>query len=98
MATEQILTELRALTLDASPALRQRVRALGEPRARRNVPALPWRRSLLLLAPVCALGLVLAAVIHGIASSGTQKQELTFGRGGNGSASDSGEHFGAVVD
>jgi hypothetical protein len=76
-ASESILRELRALPLDAPVALRERVRALGEPAPRRSIPTLPWRRSLLVLAPVCALGLVIAAVVHGLANSGPHQQQLT---------------------
>jgi hypothetical protein len=75
-ASESILRELRALPLDAPVALRERVRALGEPAPRWSVPTLPWRRSLLVLAPVCALGLVIAAVVHGVANSGADRQQL----------------------
>ena len=75
-ASESILRELRALPMDAPPALRQRVRALGEPTPRRSLQSVPWRRSVLVLAPVCALGLVIAAVVHGVANSGAHKQQL----------------------
>src|SRR3954451_12403298 len=95
MATEPILNELRALTLDASPALRQRVRALGEPRAGRSFRALPWRRSLLVFAPACALGLVIAAVVHGVANSGGTNEHVVTARGVTG-ALDS-VHYGAAV-
>src|SRR6476469_6599728 len=74
-ASESILRELRALPLDAPVALRERVRALGEPAPRWSFPTLPWRRSLLVLAPVCALGLVIAAVVHGLANS--SERQLT---------------------
>src|SRR4051794_28582790 len=76
-ASESILRELRALPLDAPVALRERVRALGEPAPRWSIPTLPLRRSLLVLAPVCALGLVIAAVVHGVANSGADRQQLT---------------------
>src|SRR4051812_11849551 len=77
MATaESILRDLRALQLDASPALRERVRALGEPTARRSLPSLPWRRSLLVLAPACVLAVVVAAAVHGIASSGRTEEHF----------------------
>ena len=75
-ASESILRELRALPLDAPPALRQRVRALGEPAPRRTFPSVSWRRSVLVLAPVCVLGLVIAAVVHGVANSGPHRQQL----------------------
>lgn len=83
-ASESILRELRALPLDAPVALRERVRALGEPAPRRTVPTVPWRRSLLVLAPVCALGLVIAAVVHGVANSGADRQQLAVVHGESG--------------
>jgi hypothetical protein len=67
--SESILRDLRALQLDAPAPLRERVRALGEPEPRRTLPYVPWRRSLLVLAPACALALVSAAVVHGVLSS-----------------------------
>jgi uncharacterized protein DUF4349 len=51
------------------------VRALGEPAPRRELPRIPWRRSLLVLAPVCVLAVVSAAVVHGVLNSGAPKQE-----------------------
>lgn len=83
-ASESILRELRALPLDAPVALRERVRALGEPVPRWSIPTLPWRRSLLVLAPVCALGLVIAAVVHGLANSGANRQQLAVVHGESG--------------
>jgi hypothetical protein len=87
--SEAILRDLRALELDAPAALRERVRALGEPPPRRTLPYIPWRRSLLVLAPACALALVSAAVVHGVLSSGEPKPQaivhertLEFGAGG----------------
>jgi Domain of unknown function (DUF4349) len=73
-----LVAELRALPTAAPAPLRERVRALGEPaepvgvwdRAR----AISWRRSLLVLAPACAVGVLAAAVIHGVANSGPQQQ------------------------
>jgi uncharacterized coiled-coil protein SlyX len=54
--------------------VRERVRALGEPPRPRTLQDLllmfGWRRSLLVLAPVCVLALVSAAVIHGVLNSG----------------------------
>jgi len=73
--SEAILRDLRALQLDAPAALRERVRALGEPQPRRTLPHIPWRRSLLVLAPACALALVSAAVVHGVLSSGAPQRE-----------------------
>src|SRR5438094_10597715 len=98
-----VVRELRALPAAAPTGVRERVRALGEPAARRSLPPLPWRRSLLVLAPVCALGLVVAAVVHGVLNSGPSKQNFS-ARGVAGGAQ-SGEaqrkapalHFGAVT-
>ena len=42
-----VVGELRALPAAAPTGVRERVRALGEPAARRSLPRLPWRRSLL---------------------------------------------------
>src|SRR5439155_4096897 len=100
---EELVRELRALPTAAPDRLHERVRALGEPPPRRSLPPLPWRRSLLVLAPVCALGLVVAAVVHGVLNSGPSKQNFS-ARGVAGGAQ-SGEaqrkapalHFGAVT-
>src|SRR5919198_1080725 len=72
---EELVRELRALPIAAPESVRERVRALGEPAPRRSLPRLPWRRSLLVLAPACALGLVIAAVVHGVLNS-SPKREL----------------------
>src|SRR5438876_1124864 len=72
-----VVRELRALPAAAPAAVRERVRALGEPVARRSLPLLPWRRSLLVLAPVCVLGLVVAAVVHGVLNSAPRRQALS---------------------
>ena len=75
---EELVRDLRALPTAGPPELRDRVRALGEPTEPRTVRdlllAIPWRRSLLVLAPVCVLGLVSAAVIHGVLHSGKTNQ------------------------
>jgi hypothetical protein len=72
----ELVHELRALPTAAPDAVRERVRSLGEPvPARRRLPALPWRRTLLLLAPACVLVVVAAAVVHGVLSSGTESQQ-----------------------
>jgi hypothetical protein len=70
----ELAHDLRALPTAAPESLRERVRALGEPTPRRTPPQVPWRRSLLVLAPACALALVSAAVVHGVLSSGTSSQ------------------------
>jgi hypothetical protein len=96
---EQLVQDLRALPTAAPEQLRQRVRALGEPvqppTLWDRLSAISWRRSMLVLAPVCVLGLVSAAVIHGVLNSGPQREtaatvpaaEANQGRGG---ATDSG--------
>lgn len=61
--------ELCALPLEASPALRERVRTLGDPAAR-PLPQLTRRRATFVLAPACLLALVAAAAISGLRSSG----------------------------
>ncbi|MBA3734433.1 MAG: DUF4349 domain-containing protein [Actinobacteria bacterium] len=96
---EELVRDLRALPTTAPDHVRDHVRSFGEPVPARTLrdllPALSWRRSLLVLAPVCVLGLVSAAVIHGVLNSGgsdnraaTQLTYATPGEGG--STSDSG--------
>jgi hypothetical protein len=71
---EELVRDLRALPTAAPGDVRERVRALGEPTRPRTLHDLlltfSWRRSLLVLAPVCVLGLVSAAVIYGVVHSG----------------------------
>ena len=78
---EELVRELRALPTAAPEPLRARVRALGEPSPspslRDRISAVPWRRSLLVLAPACALGLVAAAVVHGVLNSSPRPEALT---------------------
>jgi Domain of unknown function (DUF4349) len=73
---EEVVRRLRALPTPApSDVVRERVRALGEPAQQPQLwdrfRAVPWRRSLLILAPVCVLALVAAAVVHGVLNSGS---------------------------
>ena len=72
---EELVRDLRALPTAAPAGVRERVRALGEPARPRTLHdlllMLSWRRSLLVLAPVCVLGLVSAAVVHGVLNSGS---------------------------
>jgi hypothetical protein len=82
---EELVRDLRALPTAAPGSVRERVRALGEPARPRTLHDLllsfSWRRSLLVLAPVCVLGLVGAAVIHGVVhSSGNAKQTASSGQ------------------
>jgi hypothetical protein len=98
---EELVHELRALPTAAPDGVRERVRALGEPTPRRSLPVLPWRRSLLVLAPACALALVAAAVVHGVLNSGGGKQTVS-ARGVSGEAQKGARlnpdtHFGAVT-
>ena len=88
----ELVARLRAVPADAPAHARERVRSLGEPGAERpalldRLAVVPWRRSLLVLAPLCIVGLVGAAVVHGLVSSGTQKPAAVAttqnGEGGN---------------
>ena len=76
---EEIVRDLRALPTAAPQHVREHVRALGEPAQPRSLHDLvlmfSWRRSLLVLAPVCVLALVSAAVIHGVVHSGGGSQQ-----------------------
>src|SRR3954452_1281831 len=106
---EELVRDLRALPTAAPEQVREHVRLLGEPARARTLrdvlPALSWRRSLLVLAPVCVLGLVSAALIHGLVSTGgSQNQTLVHGSAGTtqhlGSAQDNaggGSESGATV-
>jgi hypothetical protein len=90
---EELVRDLRALSTAAPDQVRERVRLLGEPARARTLrdvlPALSWRRSLLVLAPVCVLGLVSAALIHGLMSSGgSQNEALVQRTRGSGGAAD----------
>jgi hypothetical protein len=78
----ELVRELRALPTEAPERVRERVRALGEPAPRRTPPHVPWRQSLLVLAPSCALLLVIAAVFYGVLDSGGpgNQQALTYPR------------------
>src|ERR671937_1173997 len=77
----ELTRDLRALPTAAPDSVRERVRALGEPAPRRSFPWLPWRRTLLVLAPVCVLGVVVAAVVHGVLNSAGGQEQAT-GHGG----------------
>jgi hypothetical protein len=75
---EELVRDLRALPTAAPGHIRENVRALGEPVLSQTfwsrVPRFNWRRSLLVLAPACVLGLVTAAVIHGVLNSGPARE------------------------
>ena len=90
---EELVRDLRALPTAAPEQVREHVRLLGEPARARTLrdvlPALSLRRSLLVLAPVCVLGLVSAALIHGLVNSGgSQNQALVQQTSGSGGAAD----------
>ena len=76
---EELVSDLRTLPAAAPQQVREHVRALGEPAQPRTLHdlllLLSWRRSLLVLAPVCVLGLVSAAVIHGVLNSGAGSRQ-----------------------
>jgi hypothetical protein len=81
---EELVRDLRALPTAAPQQVREQVRALGEPARPRTLHDLllliSWRRSLLVLAPVCVLGLVSAAVIHGVIHSGGNSKQTAAAR------------------
>jgi hypothetical protein len=93
---EELVCDLRALPTAAPGGVRERVRALGEPTRPRTLHDLvlmfSWRRSLLVLAPVCVLGLVSAAVIHGVLNSGGNAKQTA----SSGQKLDAQVHAGAV--
>ena len=72
----ELVRELRALPTAAPATVRARVHALGEPTPARGLPRIPWRRSLLVLAPACVLALVSAAVVHGVLSTSRPHREV----------------------
>jgi Domain of unknown function (DUF4349) len=75
----ELVRDLRALPTAAPPLLRERVRALGEPEPRRvHVSSPSLHRSLLVLAPVCLLVIVGAAIVHGLLSSSTNSGGSSF--------------------
>jgi hypothetical protein len=94
---EELVRELRALPTAAPEAARERVRALGEPAPGRSLPRVPWRRSLLVLAPACALALIAAAVVHGVLNSSPKRQAVSGEATGTSGAARAQPHFGAVT-
>src|ERR1700682_5109880 len=77
MTSEAILAELRALPA-APDRLRERVRALPEPKARFawSFPRVDLRRSLLVLAPAVVALALGAAAVHGVFVGGPQPQTV----------------------
>src|SRR5216684_1276854 len=80
---EELVRDLRALPTAAPRHVREQVRALGEPARPRTLQDLllmfSWRRSLLVLAPVCVLVLLSAALIHGVVNSGSPQPVAVHG-------------------
>src|SRR5512143_1582626 len=76
----ELVAELRAIPAGAPVQVRERVRALGEPQAGPRVwdriAVIPWRRSMLVLAPACVLGLLAAALAHGLVNSGPKVEAV----------------------
>jgi hypothetical protein len=106
----ELVRDLRALPTAAPAGVREHVRALGEPSRPRTLHdlllTLSSRRSLLVLAPVCVLALVSAAVIHGVVTSGgdssqtlawVQKSDAEAQRGALDSHATATTPFGAVT-
>src|SRR4051794_24429475 len=75
MTTDAILAELRTLP-GAPDGLRERVRALPEPKPRFawTLQRIDVRRSLLVLAPAVVALAVGSATLHGVLSGGTNAQ------------------------
>src|SRR6266516_274567 len=73
----ELVRELRAIPTAASPALRERVRALGEPQPRR--PRIS-RRTLLVLAPACVIALAAGAVLYSAFTPSSTTHRESFGR------------------
>jgi hypothetical protein len=85
-ATEyaELARDLRALPTAAPESLRERVRALGEPVPRRELPHVPWKRAALVLAPACLVAVLGAAVVHGVLNSGAPANEAAVVNGESG--------------
>jgi hypothetical protein len=73
----ELVAQLRDVPAAAPDSLRARVRALGEPDApptlRDRLVLVPWRRAVLLAAPVCVATLLSVAVVRGVVSSGSSR-------------------------
>ncbi len=71
----ELVAQLREAPTAAPDSLRARVRALGEPDApptpRDRLALVPWRRTVLLAAPVCVAALLSVAIVRGVVSSGS---------------------------
>jgi hypothetical protein len=82
----ELVAQLRDVPTDAPDSLHARVRALGEPEApptlRDRLALVPWRRTVLLAAPVCLAALLSVAVVRGVLSSGEGRQPVLSAVGG----------------
>ena len=80
MSQPDFLAEIRSARIEASPELRERVRALAvavPPRPPRR--QLPWRRWSLLLVPACAALALAGALAAGLATSGKHERAVVHG-------------------
>jgi Domain of unknown function (DUF4349) len=77
----ELVAQLREAPTAAPDSLCARVRALGEPEApptlRDRLALVPWRRTVLLAAPLCLAGLLSVAVVRGVVSSGGGNRAAT---------------------
>jgi hypothetical protein len=100
---EELVRGLRALPTAAPERVRDRVRGLGEPSRPPSLwdrlRAVSWRRTMLVLAPACVLGLVSAAVIHGLLNSSPKPEAVATVRGevGQGGRRELAPVFGAAT-
>lgn len=77
----ELVAQLRDESTATPDSLRARVSALGEPEApptlRDRLALVPWRRTVLVAAPVCLATLLSVAVVRGVLSSGGGGQPVT---------------------
>jgi hypothetical protein len=77
----ELVAQLREVPAAAPDSVHARVRALGEPEApptlRDRLALVPWRRTVLVAAPVCLAALLSVAVVRGVVSSGGQSRAFT---------------------
>src|SRR5439155_14166714 len=78
---KELVRELRALPSEAPAEVRERVRELGEPKPRRVLPQLTWRRAVVVLVPACLVAVVAAAAVHGVVSSSSKQTAGSIVRG-----------------
>ena len=75
----ELVAQLRDVPAAAPDSLRARVRALGEPEApptlRDRLASIRWRRAVLVAVPACVAVVVSVAVVRGLVSSNSPRQE-----------------------